>query len=56
MALNLRGGLNGHLTLTMTAEDYMAQRVHAFVPPHNPGNYPPTMGTAQDQVLGTERF
>ena len=27
-----------------------------FVPPHNPGNYLPTMGNSQEQALGTEKF
>ena len=27
-----------------------------FLPPHNPRNYPPTMGTDQEQVLVSERF
>ena len=56
VALNLRGGRHGHLILTMAAEDYMEQTGYAFVPPQNPGNYLPTMGTAQDQAFGTERF
>ena len=56
LALNLGGGCHGHLALTMTAEDYMAQTGYAFVPPHNTGNYPPMMGTAQVQALRTERF
>ena len=29
---------------------------YAFVPPHNPGDYPPTMGNSQEQALGTEHF
>ena len=29
---------------------------YAFVPPHNPGNYPPKMGTAREQALRTKRF
>ena len=28
----------------------------AFVPPHNPVNYLPTMGTTQEQPLRTEKF
>ena len=47
VASNLRGGRNGHLALTMTAEYYMAQTGYEFVPPHNPVNYPPTMGNVQ---------
>ena len=34
----------------------MAQTVYTFVPPHNPGYYPPIMGTAQEQALGKKRF
>ena len=28
----------------------------AFVLPHNPGNYPKSIGSAQEQALGTEKF
>ena len=52
---NLGGYQNGHLALTMTGEEYTTHTGYAFVPPHNPGGYPPTMGTAQDQGLGTEK-
>ena len=55
-ASNLRGGRHRHLMLAMTAKEYMEQTGYAFVLPHNPGNYPPTMGTAQKQALRTERF
>ena len=41
---NLGGGEHGHLTLTITAEKYLAQMGYKFLPPHNPGNYPPTIG------------
>ena len=34
----------------------MAQTGFMFVPLHNPGDYPPTMGTAQEQVIETEKF
>ena len=34
----------------------MAQKGYTFVPLHNPGDYPPTMGTAQYQALRTKRF
>ena len=34
----------------------MEQTDYAFVPPQNPGYYPPTMGTAQEQALGTKSF
>ena len=40
----------------MTSEYYMAHTGYMFVPPHNPGNYLPTIGTYQEQALGTERF
>ena len=56
MVSNLVGGHHRHLALTMTAEEYMEQTGYTFVPPHNPGNYPPMMGTAQEQVLRTKRF
>ena len=56
MASNIRGGRNGPLTLTMNTEEYMAQTGHTFIRPHNPGNYPPTMGTSKEQALRTERF
>ena len=36
MASNLGGGQHGHLSLTMTTEDYLTQLGHVFVPPHNP--------------------
>ena len=53
MASNLRGGQHGHLALTMMAEEYMEQTGFTFVPPHNPYNYPQSMGSAQEQALGT---
>ena len=56
VALNLRVGRHRHFNLTMIAEDYIAQTGYKFVTLHNPGDYPPTMGTAQEQALGTERF
>ena len=40
MASKLRGDRHGHLALTMTDEDYRAHTGFAFVPLHNPGNYP----------------
>ena len=55
-ASNLRGGWHRHLILTMSSEEYMEQTGYAFVLPHNPGDYPPTMGTAQNQALITESF
>ena len=56
IVLNLVGGHNRHLALTITVKEYMEQTGYVFVPLLNPGDYPPTMGTAQEQVLGTERF
>ena len=53
---NHGGGQHGHLTMTMTAADYRAQTGFAFVPPHNPGDYPQSMGNAQEQALRTEKF
>ena len=51
VALNLGGVRHVHLALTMNAEDYMAHTGHVFVTPHSPRNYPPTMGTAQEQAI-----
>ena len=34
----------------------MAHTGYKFVPPNNPGDYPPKMGTAQEQPLRTKRF
>ena len=56
VASNLGEGQHGHLVLKMTAEKYMEQTGLAFVPLHNTGNYPQSMGSAQEQALGTEKF
>ena len=56
VASNLGGSWHGHLTLTTIMDYYTSKTGYAFVPPHNPRNYPPTMGTAQEQALRTERF
>ena len=48
---NLIRGCHRHLALTMDAEDYLEQTGHMFAPPYNPGDYPPTMGTEQEQTL-----
>ena len=53
---NLGGIRHGHLALTIMSKEYAAQTVFLFVPFHNPGNYPPTMGNAQEQALVTEKF
>ena len=53
---NLGGARNGHVALTLTSKDYGTQTGFAFVPPHSPGDYLPTMGNAKDQALGTEKF
>ena len=47
VASNLGGGRHRHLVLTITDEEYTTQTGYVFVPPHNPGDYPPTMGTSQ---------
>ena len=47
VALNLVGDRHGHLLLKMRANDYRAQTGSAIVPPHNPGDYPQSMGSAQ---------
>ena len=56
MASNLGRGQHGHFALTMTAEDYMEQTGFTFFPPHNPGNYPESIWSAQEQALVTETF
>ena len=56
VALNLGGGQHGHLALMMSFEEYTEQTGFAFLPPHNPGDYPQSMGSAQEQALGTEKF
>ena len=56
MASNLGGGRDGLLALTMTYEEYKIQTVFAFGTPHNPGDYPQSMGNTQEQALGTEKF
>ena len=56
VALNLGGGQHRHLALSMTSEEYMEQTGFAFVLTHNPGDYPQSMGSAQEQALGTEKF
>ena len=45
VALNLGVGRHGHLTLTMTSEEYTEQADYVFVMPYKTGDYPPTMGT-----------
>ena len=56
VASNLGGGRHGHLAIKMTADDYMVHTGYTFVQPHNPGDYPPSAGAAQEQALGTKRF
>ena len=56
VASNLGGDRHGHLALTMTATEYRAHTGLVFLPPHNPGNYPQSMGNSQEQALGTEKF
>ena len=53
---NLGGGRHGHLAPKMTTKEYMEQTGFAFVPPHNPCDYPQSIGSAQEQALGTENF
>ena len=53
---NLGRGIHGHLVLMMAIEDYIYHTGHVFVPPPNPGDYPPMMGTAQEQALRTKKF
>ena len=42
--------------LKITDKEYRAQMGFGFVPPHNPGEYPQSMGNAQEQALQTEKF
>ena len=56
VASNLGGGLYGNLALAITAGEYRAHTGFFFVTPHNPGNYPHSMGNTQEQALGTENF
>ena len=56
VASDIRGGRNRHITLTKTVDYYMAQTGYTFVPPRNPGNFPPMMGTYQEKALRNERF
>ena len=56
VASKIGGGRNRHLVLAMTSEEYTSQMGYALVPPHNPGDYLPKMGTSQEQALGTEKF
>ena len=46
VASNPGGNCFGRLTLKMALDNYLAHMAHAFVPPHNPGDYPPTLSTA----------
>ena len=56
VASNLGGGRHRHCVMLMTAKEYTEQIGFAFVPLHNPGNYPQSIGSAQEQALGTEKF
>ena len=47
MSSNLGGGWHGHLALKMTSDEYMVHTGFAFVPPHNPDNYPSIIGNTQ---------
>ena len=53
VSYNLGGGQHGHLKMTMTDEEDMEQTGFAFLPPPNPGDYLQSMGSAQEQALGT---
>ena len=53
---NLRGDWHRHLVMTMTSTEYMEQSGFTFVPTHNPGKYSQSVGSAQEQALGTEKF
>ena len=45
---NLRGFWHRYLVLMMTNEEYIEHTGYKFVPPHNPGDYPPTMVTTKE--------
>ena len=45
------GGRHGNFALMMTAKEYRSKTELAFVPPHNPSNYPQSMGSTQEQEL-----
>ena len=53
VALNFGGVRHRHLMMTMTSEEYMEQAGFAFLLPHNLGDYPQIMGSAQEQALKT---
>ena len=55
VASNLGGSQHVHLALTTTAEEYLEQTGFVFVSPDNPGDYPQSMCSAQEQALGTEK-
>ena len=56
VASNFDRGSHVHPPLTMVADNYLAHMRHKLVPPFNPDNYPPNLGTLREQVLGMERF
>ena len=45
---NLGGVRIRYIALMMTADDYRAHTGFVFVPPYKPGNYPQSMGNAQE--------
>ena len=53
VASNLREGQHGNLALMVTDEEYKAYTRFAFVLPHNPGDFPQSMGNAQEQAIET---
>ena len=53
VASNLGGVFHGHLTLTMSSEEYTAQMGYVFVP-YNPSDNLPPMGTTKEQALRNE--
>ena len=56
MASSLVGVQHIHVTLKMASKEYTAQTGYAFVPPHKPGDYPPTTRSAEEKVIVTEKF
>ena len=53
---NLGGGNHGHLSLLMTAAEYLEETQKIFTPPTNPGEDPTTTKDPNDQASENDRF
>jgi hypothetical protein len=53
---NLGGGNHGHLTLLITAEEYLEEAKQVFVVPLNPGDDPPTTSNPAEQSGANDKF